>query len=142
MAEINAKKFVATDGTSIRTSVKTATLRTETGKVILFIYCRCSSTCFIEAGWTCYGGDWKNHTVDSCFKSNYITGTTTECRATADLFFNTCDQVDSDGYLVAASSIATMTAQTETCDGGFGSCIGATNLNGVCTWSRKLCVTC
>lgn len=35
-----------------------------------------------------------------------------------------------------------MASDTETCDSGYGDCIGTVDGDDVCSWTRKLCVTC
>ena len=95
----------------------------------------CSSTCTLENGYKCTGGT--HTTPDTCTQTDFASGTLAQCQTYAAYFSNTC------GSTTAAASFAAMTGTSTTCEGNFGGkCIGTTNSDDECTWSRKLCVTC
>ena len=62
-----------------------------------------------------------------------------DCKAVAAKFRNTCSHGD---YDTPATTVAAMTSQTETCDQGNRCFEAATKNGGVCSWERRLCVTC
>lgn len=97
----------------------------------------CSSTCVEESGFSCGGGSTTG--PDSCVQTGYITPSLTECDAYAALFYSTCSEAGSN---TAAASVSAITAETESCDTGYGKCIGTVAGDDSCSWSRKLCVTC
>ena len=62
-----------------------------------------------------------------------------DCKAVAAKFRNTCTHGD---YDTPATSMATMTSNTETCIQSRDCFVDATRSGEVCSWERKLCVTC
>jgi hypothetical protein len=54
------------------------------------------------------------------------------------VFYSTCSENGDE----VAPSFSAMTSEAQTCDSGYGLCLGTVDGDDVCNWSRKLCVTC
>lgn len=97
----------------------------------------CTSGCEIELGYECSGGD--HTTADTCTQTDFISGSLAECQAIAGTFLETC----SENGGTTAPTFAAMATSSVTCEDNYGGlCIGTKDADDICTWERKLCVTC
>ena len=135
-----AQKFAEMDTTSAAMSAMMVTSMITMGKsTYLFTnsFFSCTSGCEIELGYECSGGD--HTTADTCTQTEFISGSLAECQAVAGTFLETC----SENGGTTAPTFAAMATSSVTCEDNYGGlCIGTKDADDICTWERKLCVTC